>query len=210
MSNWSGLDYFIFLFFLMNILLGMARGGLKESISTFGLCAALVMTIAFTGPLTKFVNSSPLMTDVVSSPMVQNFMKAVGMPPLTYDSLVNCGYALSLLICFVGAFGVCEAVLAYSNVMEAFSLPVTLINRKVGVALGALRGFIFTVIFLVVLKHLFMGDNQYLGTFATMFQGPVDKLDYLIQIRAPERYGEILKDSNLYNTQKVLDMVSPK
>ncbi len=210
MSGWSGLDFLIFLIFLLNVLLGMSRGGLKEIISALSLCAALVITIKFTIPLTKFVNSSPLITDVITSDFFQNFMKAIDMPPLTEPILLQMGYCISLLICFVGTFSLCEGVLAYSSLIDAFGLPATLANRKLGGALGSVRGFVLVLIFIIVLEHLFSG-NVPASKFINLLESSAQKMDTLINSQAPERYLEILQDKNLYNQNNVLkDLLQPQ
>jgi len=209
MSSWSGLDFFIFLIFLLNTLLGLARGAIKEIISTICLCAALVFTIQFTIPLTKFVNSSPLLTDVITSDFMQNFMKAIEMPPLTENMLLHLGYCISLLICFVGTFSICEAVLSYTNMVEVFRFPYTFINRKLSAALGATRGFVIVLVFIIILEHLFAGSVPS-SKFINLLQGSARKMDGLITAQAPERYQEILQDKNLYNQENVLnDLLQP-
>jgi uncharacterized membrane protein required for colicin V production len=204
MSNWGGVDYFIFLILLLNTLLGMSRGASKEIISTMCLSAALVVAIKFTIPLTRFVNSSPLLTDVVTSQFVQNFMKSIEMPPLTEDMLLHMGYCISLLICFTGIFCFCEAVLAYTNVLEVFSFPYAMLNRKVGASLGAMRGFVISLVFILILEHLFMGDVPR-SFFINLFETPTRTFDHLISQQAPERYKEILQDKSLYNPQSIIN-----
>ncbi len=204
MSGWSGLDFFIFLIFLVNTLLGMSRGATKEIISMMGLCAALVIMIQFTIPLTNFFNSSPLLSDVVSSQFVQNFMQSVNMPPLTQDMLLHMNYCLSLAICFVGSFSVCEAVLSYSNVIQAFNFHYDFLNRKLGGTFGATRGFVVVVLLIIILEHLFQG-NVPRSSFVNLLQGPANTADNLITQRAPNQYQEILQDRNLYNQENVIN-----
>src|SRR5689334_12430565 len=100
MNSWNGIDFFIFLIFVLNILLGIARGGLKEMISSFSLIVALMITIKFTIPLTEFMNASPLIQEGLTSQFVQNFMHAIDMPPLTEATVLQMNYCLSMLICF--------------------------------------------------------------------------------------------------------------
>lgn len=203
MSNWGGLDFFIFLILLLNTLLGMGRGANKEIISMLCLCAALIFAIKFTIPLSNFINSSPLITDVISSSFAKGFMGAIGMPPLTADMLFHVGYSISLLICFVGVFSICEAGLAYTNAVEMVSFPYAAANRSLGGSLGFVRGFVIVLIFIVIIQHLFVGNlsNSY---FMNLFGGSAQKLDSLITAQAPERYKEILQDKNLYNAEKLL------
>lgn len=203
MGNWSGLDFFIFLILLLNTLLGMARGATKEIIAMSCLCIALIFTIKFTIPLAAFLNQSPLIVDVIGSNVAQNFMAAIGMPPLTQEMLFHVGYCISLLICFVGVYSVCAAVLFYSNVAEMFPFPYAAINRKLGAGMGAARGFVITLILILILQHLYSGAMS--GSFfVNLFQNSAQKLDYLISAQAPERYKEILQDKDLYGSEQIL------
>src|SRR5579862_3207090 len=118
MNSWNGLDFIIFLIFAANFILGMSRGTTREIISMMCLCAALIITIRFTVPLAAFFNKSPLMVDVVSSAFVQRFMEAIGAGPLTEDLLRQTFYSISILVCFVGTFSLCEAGLARTNLTE--------------------------------------------------------------------------------------------
>jgi hypothetical protein len=209
MSSWSGLDFFIFLILLLNTLLGLSRGATKQIIATLSLFAALVITIKFTIPLTEFVNSSPLITGVIETPMVQRFMATMSLPPLTQEMLFSLGYCISLLICFAGTIGAFGIVLSVTSVVDAFSFPYQMLNRKIGLALGALCGFIYTLVFIIVLQHLFMGNvpDSY---FMNLFQGSAKKLDQLITAKAPERYKEILENPNLYNAGGIIgQLINP-
>jgi uncharacterized membrane protein required for colicin V production len=206
MSNWGGLDYFIFLILVLNILLGMARGATKEIISTLCMCAALIATIKFTIPLTKFVNHSPLLRDVVTSIHVQNFMRAMELPPLTEDMLLHLGYCISLLICFTSIYCVCEAVLAYTNAVQVFRFPYALMDRKMGAAMGAMRGFVISLVFIMILEHIFVGEMPQ-SFFVRAFVVPTRKFDYLISQQAPERYKEILQDKSLYDAEAIMNQL---
>lgn len=204
MSGWTGLDFFIFLIFLVNVLLGMARGGMKETIALLSLCASLVVTIKFTIPLATFINSSPLMSDVITSQFVQNFMRSISMPPLTDAMLIQVGYSVSLLICFVGSYSICEGVLAYSSANEAFGLSTAIMNRKLGASFGATRGFVLVLLFIIVLTHLF-DRNMPASKFVDTLGGSASKMDKIIYDGAPQRYLEILEDKDLYNEKNVID-----
>jgi len=214
MSSWTGLDFFIFLIFLLNTLLGMSRGGVKEIISMISLCAALVVTIKFTMPLSSWINKSPLITDVITSQFVQNFMTAIEMPSLTEPMVFQLDYSLSLLLCFAGTFSVCEGVLAYSSMMEAFGLTTTVINRKMGAVFGATRGFVIVLVFIILLEHLYAGNgsafsgNVPASGFINLLGSSAKKLDGIIIAEAPERYQEILPDKKLYDQSRVLKDLS--
>ncbi|HSW92830.1 MAG TPA: CvpA family protein [Gammaproteobacteria bacterium] len=203
MSGWTGLDFLIFLIFLINTMLGMARGGIKEMISMISLCAGLIVMIKFTVPLTKFLDGSPLMNDFLTSQFTLNFMKAIDMPPLTMNNLLAMDYCVSMLVCFVGAFCACEATLAFSSMMEAFGLTATIMNRKLGAALGATRGFVFALVFIVIVQRLFASDVP-ASNFINLLGGSAARMNSIILEKAPEKYIEILKDKDLYNQNEIL------
>lgn len=218
MNNWNGIDFFIFLIFVVNTMLGMARGATREIISVMGLSAALIVTIKFTVPLTHFFNSSPLMATVVQNDVMNNFMLSIGAGPITFSLLQELFFCISMLICFVGTFSLCEATLAFPGFMEMLSFPYAALNRKVGAGLGALRGYVVTLVLLVAVMHLFKNGTNTLLTnnnilagsyFAGLFQGSADKLNNLIAEQKPERYQEIYQDKNLYNEKNVIDTLKP-
>ena len=203
MNNWSGLDFFIFLIFFVNMALGMARGATKEIISMMCLSVALIFTIKFTVPLANLVNSSPLIQVVVTTDMVQNFVAAIGMDPLTASTLEHVAYCISLLICFVGAFSICEAVIAFTGFVEVFSFPFAYLNRKLGAGFGVVRGYVFTLIFIVILQHLFTTSPITGSYFYNLFQNSARTLDSFITAQTPESFKDVFKDKTLYNQSDI-------
>jgi hypothetical protein len=166
--------------------------------------------IKFTMPVAEYINKSPLIIDVVTSQFVMNFMKAINMPPLTDAVLFSFNFCLSLLICFVGTFSVCEATLSYSSAMEAFGMSTTIINRKSGAAFGATRGFVLVLIFIVILQRLFVGEPP-ASRFIDLLGPSATKMKDIIVSGAPQRYIEILQDKNLYNQDQILnDLAKPR
>jgi len=205
MNSWNGVDFFIFLIFLMNTLLGMARGGLKEFISSFSLIAALVVTIRFTIPITEFMNGSPMIEEGLTSQFVQNFMHAINMPPLTEAMVLQMNYCLAMMILFVLTYSLCDAALAFGSPTEAFGLSVTIVNRKLGIALGAVRGFVISLLFVIIFIHLYEGNVT--SVVVNSLRGPAEKLDNLIRARTPEQYQQILQDEKLYHPENVLSVL---
>lgn len=210
MDSWNGLDFLIFLIFAVNTILGMVRGATKEIISMMCLCASLIVCIRFTVPLAEFFNHSPLIVDVVDSSVIQNFMQAIGAGPVTAGLLKEIFFCISLLMCFVGTFSICEAALSRPSFMEVFSFPYATLNRKVGAALGCTRGYIVVLIFLLVIAHVFRSSNQ-LGSniitgsyFCQLFNSSAKKLDDLIISQRPGSYQEIFKDKNLFGSEQVI------
>lgn len=209
MSNWNGFDFFIFLILVINTILGMSRGATKEIISMMCLSAALIFTIEFTVPLAQFLNSSSIAHNVVDNQFIQNFMNAIGAGALTDNMLSQLMYSISLLICFVGVFSVCEAGLSVTGFTEVFSFPYATLNRKVGGALGFTRGYIISLIVLCVLTlHIYSGNNFVTGSFfAQMFQAGTQKLDSFISGQQVSNYQELYKnqpynEKNLYQNLK--------
>jgi uncharacterized membrane protein required for colicin V production len=211
MNSWNGLDFFIFLIFALNTVLGMSRGATKEIISMICLSVALIVTIKFTVPLATFFNSSPLISGVVSNNFVQNFMLQINAGPLTANLLKQLFYCISMLICFVGAFSICEAGLSVSGVTSMFSFPYETFDRKVGGSLGCVRGYVITLFLIVILAlHIYkttnamMGNNFLSGSyFVRLFMGSAIKLDNIISEQQPEQYKEIYKGSHLFNANDV-------
>ncbi|MDX1900972.1 MAG: CvpA family protein [Gammaproteobacteria bacterium] len=214
MSNWNGLDFFIFLIFFLNTVLGMSRGATKEIISMMCLSAALIFTIRFTVPLAAFFDRSPLTQDVLSSSYIQNFMAAIGADPLTENFLHEISYTLSVLVCFVGVFSVTEAVLI-SSFAEVFTFPYAVWNRKVGAALGATRGYVLSVLLIMLLVlHIFKTDNgsirsQFISGsyFVGLFTNAALKMDSLIGGQDVEHYHQIFEQKNLFNEKNVMGVV---
>jgi uncharacterized membrane protein required for colicin V production len=209
MNNWNGLDFFIFLIFLVNTLLGMSRGATREIISMICLSAALIFTIKFTVPVARFLNSSPLIANVLSSSFIQNFMVSIGAQPLTASMLSELAYTISLLICFVGTFGVCEATLAFTGFVEVFPFSYAALNRKIGAGLGAMRGYVLNLILILILTlHITVPALTKGSFFVNLFQSSVIQLDSLISGQEVERYREIFKEKNLYNVKDILAPVT--
>lgn len=203
MGSWNGLDFFIFLIFFANIVLGMSRGASKEIVSLMCLSVGVIFTIKFAIPMTNFLNSSPSIQSVLKTQIIQNFMYEVGAGPLTEDMLRELSYSLSIIICFVGAFSACEAMLSFVGFAEVFGFPYATLTRKVGAGLGATRGYVFTLLLIIVLTHLFKNNPITGSYFMNLFQNTANKFDNLIGRQEVERYHEIYKDKNLYNEQEI-------
>lgn len=214
MNSWNGLDFLIFLIFVVNTMHGMVRGATREIISIMGLSAALIVAIKFTVPLAGFLNSAPILRDIVDNSFMNNFMMAIGAGPITMNLLHELFYSLSLLICFVGTYSICEAILSYRGFFETMSFPYATLNRKVGGALGATRAYVFTLILLVILtQHLFRNRNNEIfrdnnlvtgSFFARLFESSAKKLDRIIDDQRPEDYKKVYEDKNLFNDQSVI------
>jgi uncharacterized membrane protein required for colicin V production len=212
MNNWNGLDFLFFLIFAGNTLLGMSRGATKELMSMMCLCVALIFTIKFTVPLANFCNNSPLITNVVDSSFVQTFMVQIGAGPLTAGLLKEIFYSLSMLICFVGIFSICEGALTASGISEHYSFTTAAASRKIGAGLGFTRGYVINLIFICIFTlHIFKGNHDSIFSnsfFINLFQGSAIKLDSIISGQQPEEYKKIFEDKKLYNETDVIKNMS--
>lgn len=208
MNTWNSLDFFILLIFAANTILGMARGATKEIVSMMCLSVALIFAIKFTVPLATFFNSSPLINDVVDNQITKNFMLAIGAGPVTASLLEQIFYSISMLICFGGAFSVCEAMLTFTGFNEVFSFPYAALNRKVGGSLGFIRGYIFNLILIAILAFHLLGkgnvinNNLVTGSFFVHVLGPgAAKLDSIISSQQPDSYRQILEQKPAYSVE---------
>jgi uncharacterized membrane protein required for colicin V production len=203
MSQWNELDFFIFLIFFLNLILGMSRGATKEIISMMCLCVALIFTIKFAIPITDYINSSLLIQPVLTAKIIQNFIAAIGAGPLTSTMLSEIAYSLSIVICFAGVFCACEAVLVIVGFMEVFSFPYATLNRKIGAGLGFLRGYVIALIFILILLHIF-STNPITGSyFVNLFRQSALRLDRLILGQDVDKYQDVFRDRNLYHESDV-------
>lgn len=212
MNNWNGFDFFIFIIFALNMFLGMSRGASKEIISFMCLSLALIFTIKFTVPLANFLNRSPLIDTVVNNRIVENFMVAANAGPLTVSLLQQINYSISMIICFTGAFSVCEAGLSYTGFSESYSFPYATLSRKVGGSLGVVRGYVISLLIIAVFNfHIFKsGTSAAIGEsfmtnsfFVNLFKGAAAKLDGIISGQNPENYREIYKAKDLYKMEDI-------
>lgn len=199
MSTWNGLDFFIFLILAFNTMVGLSRGATRELISTMCLSLALIFMIKFTVPLSNFMAKSPLLTDVVNNSMMKHFLISIGAGPLTVGLLLEAMYCVSLLICFVSIFCICEAALKAQMFMEFFSFPYAAMSRKVGGTLGFTRGYILCLILLSVMVHLYSaggpGKSFLSGSFfARLFSSQVRSFDGVISSQNPEYYTKLFEN----------------
>ncbi len=212
MDSWNGFDFFVFLIFAVNTLLGMSRAAAKEIISMMCLSVALIVTIKFTIPLTIFFNKSPLIIKVIENKNIQNFMFSLGLNPLGENALQQIFYSISLLVCFVGTFSICESALAMSGILEVYSFPYAWLNRKLGAMLGGVRGYVITLILIsITVLHVFKdSDNPVFKNsfFINLFRSAAIRLDGIILGQRPEQYQDIYKDKNLYDPFKAMKEIS--
>jgi uncharacterized membrane protein required for colicin V production len=214
MNAWNGLDFFIFLIFAANTILGMSRGASREIISMMCLSVALIFTIKFTVPLALLLNKSSLIVDVVDSSFTKNLMLAIGAGPLTQDALMEVMYCISMLLCFVGIFSICEAALTKAGVNESFSFPYATLSRKIGAVLGCTRGYILALMLLSILSlHLLKngqpgGDIVSGSYFAGLLRSSTVSFDAIITSRNPDYYNKLFEGKDAYTAADVIKQLN--
>lgn len=190
----------------------MSRAATKEIISMASLSAALICAIKFTMPLALFFNRSPLLIDVVSDKHIQNFMLSLGLNPLGEESLQEIFYSISLLVCFVGTFSICEGVLGIFGIVEMYPFPYAMLNRKLGAVLGGVRGYVISLILIsICVLHIFKNSDNSIFTssfFVKKFYSSAKKFDSIISGQQPEQYKDIFEDKNLYDPVKAIQDIS--
>ena len=213
MNDWNGFDFLVFLIFAVNTIVGMSRGATREVISMLCLSVALIFTIKFTLPLANFLNSSPVAADFVDNPVTIRFIAAVGVEAITLELMREVTFGISLLLCFAGAFCICEAALTTRGFTEMMTFPYATLNKKVGAALGCTRGFIINVVMVnILVLHIFSGNgnaalrNSIVGNsyFVKLLLPSAIKLDGFISNQTPESYKEMFDDKAIYNEESVL------
>lgn len=209
MNSWNGFDFFVFLIFFINTMLGIVRGASREIVSFMCLSVGLIFMIKFTIPLTNWLISSSTFQNVIDAPFMQNlFLNFLGLE-LTPLVLRQFTYSISLLVCFAGAFTVGEAALSKTGILEVMSFPYATLNRKVGGALGFVRGYVLAVI-LMLITHLLLSTNPMRDSFfMNLFSGTIDKFEMYIGLQNPENYRRLYDDKNIYRLDELYRTVLP-
>lgn len=149
------IDYVIIGIFFINIGLGLMRGLMREIISILALIIAFVVAIKFAKPLADWIGTSPSTQDVV----IVISKRLAGGTSAEIGGLVSAGlhlftFGLSFLLLLAGSFSACEAVvqLAPFDVLAVSGMTITMFYRLLGGALGFIRGYAFSVVFLYALS----------------------------------------------------------
>lgn len=135
-------------------------------------------------------------------------MLQIGAGTLTADMLYQISYSLSLLVCFTGAYSACEAGLSVTGAVEAFPFTYAALNRKIGGALGAVRGYVISLLVIsIVTLHIFSGNYMVYGGsfFVGLFQSQTQQFDQIISGQQPDRYREIYEGKDLFKATDVIN-----
>lgn len=156
---------------------------------------------------------------MVDNQWTRNFMTAIGAGPLTVGLLHQIFYSIALLICFVGAYSICEAGMAKTGFVTSFTFPFAAWNSKVGGMLGFVRGYVINLILLLILMlHIFGPGTPAIITenmittsyFAKLYRNAAIKLDSIITGQNPDKYREIFQDRNLYSPEMLEKQLNPE
>jgi membrane protein required for colicin V production len=144
--EYTWIDFIIMLIFFLNIALGVIRGLLKEIVSIIAVFIALLVAIKFTVPLNSLLTSLAGFQDVLTS--VTHFGKMNAQGPLSLFS-----FGVSFLILFFPTFFIGEAINYYGALAPLFVVfPLLgLLEKILAGLLGFVRGYIFNLIFILIL-----------------------------------------------------------
>jgi membrane protein required for colicin V production len=145
MTDFTWLDYIIFFIYFISIVLGLARGVFRELISLGVIIVALIVMVKFTKPLTYFLYLTPGSHDVIA--FISKFAFSGWSHYLFTLTLV-----IALLILFVGTLSIGEAVNHYVGPNTYLSAGISFIYRVAGGAVGLARGYVFNIIFVLILS----------------------------------------------------------
>lgn len=221
MNNWNQLDFFIFLILAINFIQGLVRGATREIIALMCLCFAIIVTIKFTVPVETFLNKSPAKTIAAESEIVQNFLYSFNdalnngqQMNITPMALLNrIVFCISLVLCFTAAYSVTAAGLSVSGFVEVFSFPYAALNRKIGGALGFLRGYVVSLIVIICLMTFYAQGNNFLGSewvknsafVNLLYKDPATKFFEIIKTQDPDRYRDIFENRGNFTVQDMYD-----
>lgn len=143
MATW--VDYVIFCIFFFSTLLGLARGLLREIISILTILVAFVIAIQFTPTLTNLLSNLQGSQDVIF--VISKYFDT----DATY-SLSSLTLAISFLVLFVGTYSIGEAINYYATANVFMFVTLAFIYRISGAALGFIRGYAFSIVFIFVMQ----------------------------------------------------------
>lgn len=145
MVDYTWFDFVIIGIFLASILLGLARGFIKEIISVVALALAFLVAIKFTQPLAQLLNGSQGSQDVLA--VITKFIGFNASVPLSEIT-----YVLSFLVIFIGVYSTGEAINYYSSVYINVFPVLGLFERLLGAGLGFVRGYAFNIVLIFILQ----------------------------------------------------------
>ena len=177
MAEFTWLDFLILGVFILNTLMGFARGLTRELVSIISVIVALGVSIRFTLPITEILNSSDGFKSVILA--FSTFTNINAMGPL---SLVSLG--VSFLVLFVGTYSIGEAVNYSAATFGVIMFPAfALLDRLLAACVGFIRGYIFNMVLILIvgLTPFSQGDPWSQSYFIPRIKPSADKLANLIR-----------------------------
>lgn len=174
MENLNWIDYCILFVFFMSIMMGLARGFLREVTALLTWLVAFVVASVFSGRIAATFTQSPDVQHAMSSAS-----QTIGMNPSQPVSYITIGICFTLL--FVGTV-IAGSMISYFLTYAVEGRGISLGNRLLGGLFGVGRGFIVVMItlFLVGLSPLSKQPFWLQSQFVQSFQPSVQWLNGIV------------------------------
>jgi len=199
--NLNIVDYLLIVIFLFSMIRGFSRGLVLEIIGLLSFIAAVVVAVAFAGPLSEHFTNAPAVQSVVNQAS-----SAIGVStsqPVSYVAL-----AVSFGLLFAGVVIIGSIVGFILNLFFMYGV-LGLGNRVLGAAFGFGRGFILcmVIVFIVQLTPFVTAPLWQRSQLVSSFQPAVGWLGGIVSpslANIRSRFSETIQDvnSSLHNITK--------
>ncbi|MDR3477692.1 MAG: CvpA family protein [Gammaproteobacteria bacterium] len=155
MQNFNWIDYVIVGVLFLSIFVGFARGFLKEAISLATWIAAAVVASQFAAPLAS--NFAGASNAAAQSAFGNSAVGATAVQSLSVLSI-----AISFIVLFMGTLLI-GALVGYFVTSVATGTGLGFLNRLMGAAFGAVRGFLIAVMLIFVAQLTPLANQSFWG-----------------------------------------------
>lgn len=143
LSSFNWVDYTILGIFLVSMLLGLARGFVKEIISLIALIAAFTLATMFASPLANMLSHSATnATDSASTVGAAGYVAIA----VAYTLIFLGTLLIGAIINFIFNVAIKRGALSFGN-------------RLMGAVFGLARGFIFNIVLIFLVQFTAMGNE---------------------------------------------------
>lgn len=173
--TYTWIDYLIVILFALSMMTGLVRGFVKELVALITLIAAFAIAITFSGSFANWLSHFSFMQSVVNS-----LKNVVGE--------ANASDALSLIMLGLSFFILFLLTMIVGTIIKRIVSGVTMlpgigmIDRLLGVAFGAVRGFLICVaiLFLFSLTSIPQKDAWTQSQIRPLFQSSITWLSNVV------------------------------
>lgn len=153
-GNFNWIDYIFIAIFLFSIIMGFARGGIKEVLSLVTLIVAFFIAGSFAKPLASFFSSSQTMQTIVSS-------AASNLGSTAASTVSTVAIGISFVVLFVGAMMVGSLIgyLASSIALSGFGI----FNGLLGAVFGFGRGYLINLVIIFLVQLTPVSQQSFWG-----------------------------------------------